>query len=130
MHSAVIPAEAGIQWIQIVLDPGFHRGDDQNSILSQLLTLRRLHSLAFGFGTSAYAQDRASLPLDGLLRRPRHHTLLTSTVHFSPHTNPTSSDKCKRTHLHSLKISPGFDHTEETLTGAGRFEALVVRKAG
>ena len=26
------------------------------------------HSLAFGFGTFAYAKDRASLPLDGLLK--------------------------------------------------------------
>jgi mono/diheme cytochrome c family protein len=33
--------------------------------------------LAFGFGTSAHAEDRASLPHDGLLRRLRHHALLT-----------------------------------------------------
>jgi len=30
--------------------------------------LLRLHSLAFGFGTFAYAKDRASLPHDGLLQ--------------------------------------------------------------
>ena len=37
---AVIPAEAGIQKGQRLtktLDPGFHRGDGQNSIFSQLL---------------------------------------------------------------------------------------------
>jgi hypothetical protein len=33
-----------------------------------LLTLQRLQSLAFGFGTFASAKDRASSPLDGLLK--------------------------------------------------------------
>ena len=33
-----------------------------------LITLLRLHSLAFGFGTFAYAKDRASSPHDGLLK--------------------------------------------------------------
>jgi hypothetical protein len=33
-----------------------------------LLALQRLQSLAFGFGTFAYAKDRASLPHDGLLK--------------------------------------------------------------
>jgi hypothetical protein len=36
---AVLPAKAGIQQIQPVkeiLDPGFHRGDDQKLIFSQL----------------------------------------------------------------------------------------------
>jgi len=36
---SVIPAEAGIQYFQAFknfLDPGFHRGDDQKAILSQL----------------------------------------------------------------------------------------------
>ena len=39
---SVIPAEAGIQkfqWVTKTLDPGFHRGDGQNSIYSQLLSL-------------------------------------------------------------------------------------------
>ena len=31
-------------------------------------SLQRLQSLAFGFGTFAYAKDQASLPLDGLLK--------------------------------------------------------------
>ena len=30
--------------------------------------LQRLHSLAFVFGTFAYAKDQASSPLDGLLQ--------------------------------------------------------------
>jgi hypothetical protein len=37
----VIPAKAGIQKFQQVtkpLDPGFHRGDEQDSILSHVLT--------------------------------------------------------------------------------------------
>jgi hypothetical protein len=33
-----------------------------------LLSLQRLQSLAFGFETSAYAEDRAFSPLDGLLQ--------------------------------------------------------------
>ncbi|OPY74363.1 MAG: hypothetical protein A4E63_00746 [Syntrophorhabdus sp. PtaU1.Bin050] len=33
-----------------------------------LIALQRLHSLALGFGTFAYAKDRASLPYDGLLK--------------------------------------------------------------
>jgi hypothetical protein len=35
------------------------------------LSLLRRPSLAFGFGTFAYAKDRASLPHDGLFRRLR-----------------------------------------------------------
>lgn len=31
-----------------------------------LFALRRRPSLAFGYGTFAYAKDQASLPLDGL----------------------------------------------------------------
>ncbi|MBA4418441.1 MAG: hypothetical protein C0392_11130 [Syntrophus sp. (in: bacteria)] len=38
-----------------------------------LITLQRLQSLAFGFGTFADAKDQASLPHDGLLRKTRHH---------------------------------------------------------
>ena len=41
---------------------------DWLSPANTLVTLQRLHSLAFGFGTSAYAKDRASLPHDGLLK--------------------------------------------------------------
>ena len=41
-------------------------------IISQVLALQRLQSLAFGFGTFAYAKDQASSPLDGLLRKTRH----------------------------------------------------------
>jgi len=37
-----------------------------------LITLLRLHSLAFGIGTFAYAKDRASSPHDGLLGKTRH----------------------------------------------------------
>jgi hypothetical protein len=33
-----------------------------------LIALQRLHALAFGCGTFAYAKDQASLPLDGLLK--------------------------------------------------------------
>jgi hypothetical protein len=47
----------------------------RNLLTNTLLALRRLQSLAFGFGTSAYAEDRASLPHDGLLRRSRHRAL-------------------------------------------------------
>jgi hypothetical protein len=36
-------------------------------------SLQRLKSLAFDFGTFAYAKGRASLSLDGLLRKTRHH---------------------------------------------------------
>jgi len=42
-----------------------------------LIALQRLHSLAFGFGTFAYAKDQASSPRDGLLRKTRHHALIT-----------------------------------------------------
>jgi hypothetical protein len=38
---SVIPAEAGIQYFQAFkkfLDPGFHRGDDQEAIFSHLLS--------------------------------------------------------------------------------------------
>ncbi len=38
-----------------------------------IIALQRLHSLAFGFGTFACAEDQASLPHDGLLRITRHH---------------------------------------------------------
>jgi hypothetical protein len=47
----------------------------RNLPANTLIPLQRLHSLAFGFGTSAYAEDRASSPHDGLLRRPRPHAL-------------------------------------------------------
>ncbi len=39
-----------------------------SSYTNTLVPLQRLHSLAFGFGTFAYAKDRASLPHDGLLK--------------------------------------------------------------
>jgi hypothetical protein len=38
------------------------------SSANTLLALLRLQSLAFGFGTFAYAKDQASLPHDGLLK--------------------------------------------------------------
>jgi hypothetical protein len=38
------------------------------SSTNTLLSLQRLQSLAFGFGTSAHAEDRASSPHDGLLK--------------------------------------------------------------
>jgi hypothetical protein len=38
------------------------------SFTNTLIALQRLHSLAFGFGTFAYAKDQASLPHDGLLK--------------------------------------------------------------
>jgi hypothetical protein len=40
-------------------------------------SLQRLYSLAFDFGTFAYAKDQASSPLDGLLGKARHHALMT-----------------------------------------------------
>jgi hypothetical protein len=49
--------------------------------------LQRLYSLAFSCGTFAYAKDQASLPLDGLLRKTRHHapmTYLGSTMPIVP----------------------------------------------
>ena len=43
-----------------------------------LITLQRLHSLAFGFKNFCLiAKDQASLPHDGLLERTRHHALMT-----------------------------------------------------
>jgi hypothetical protein len=64
-----------------LLDTGFRRYDEKGTvpIFSQVLTLQRLQSLTFGFGTFAYAQrfnregsverqDRASSPHDGLLK--------------------------------------------------------------
>jgi len=38
------------------------------SLSNTLISLQLLQSLAFGFGTFAYAKDRASSPLDGLFR--------------------------------------------------------------
>jgi hypothetical protein len=55
----------------------------RNLHANQLPALQRLQSLAFDFGTSAYAEDRASLPLDGLLRRPRHRALLINPGPFN-----------------------------------------------
>jgi hypothetical protein len=40
-------------------------------------SLRRRPSLAFIFGTFAYAKDQASLLHDGLLRKTRHPALMT-----------------------------------------------------
>jgi hypothetical protein len=38
------------------------------SFENTLIPLQRLQSLAFGFGTFAYAKDQASSPLDGFLK--------------------------------------------------------------
>ena len=42
-----------------------------------LTSLQRRPSLAFNFGTFAYAKDQASLLHDGLLMKTRHHTPMT-----------------------------------------------------
>jgi len=43
-----------------------------------LITLQRLHSLAFGFKNFyLIAKDQASLPHDGLLEKTQHYALMT-----------------------------------------------------
>jgi hypothetical protein len=41
-----------------------------------LFALQRRPSLAFGYGTFAYAKDQASLPLDGLLKEYPPYALM------------------------------------------------------
>jgi hypothetical protein len=48
-----------------------------------LISLQRLQSLAFGFGTFAYAKDRASSPHDGLLRESPTPMLLYNVTGYS-----------------------------------------------
>ena len=78
MHFAVTPVKTGVQKCLNSLDSGFRRNDNGRypPIISQVLTLRRLHSLALGFGTFACAKDRASSPRDGLLKDNRPPALI------------------------------------------------------